>query len=55
VLNSLPAAQTKKWHGLSQLGAQELGWHCIITHWTYIKDMEWFRTAVYFVNCLQTT
>jgi hypothetical protein len=38
--------QPKKWHGLAHMGAQELVWHCIITHWTHMDDMEWFSSIM---------
>ncbi len=38
-LNFLPQQQPNKCCGLTEMGSQELVWHCNITHWTHMEDM----------------
>jgi hypothetical protein len=39
-----PHFQFKTWHGVTQMGHQELVAHWIITHWIHMEDMEWFSS-----------
>jgi hypothetical protein len=36
--------QSKTWHGLTQMGHQELVAHQSITHWIHMEDMKWFSS-----------